>query len=319
LLRNWFASANRAGGGVKVLIAGCGYVGTALGAELVKAGHEVWGLRRDLDAARALEGHGIRPLVANLSKPDTIRELPSADTLVLCQAPSRKNDEYRETYFEGTRNLLERFKGAFLRRVLLVSSTSVYSVTDGSWVNEATDPMAGSHGDIESRENAKTLLAQEELVLKSGHPSIVFRLAGIYGPGRNRVRSLLEGRAQPVLSDVYMNRIHLTDIARGLRLLLDKGTPGEIYLGADDAPCTQREFYTWVLEKLSLPLPKSAKSAEKEMVHGSNKRCSNGKLKELGLHFRFPSYKEGYLPLIEEVLSSSGAKSAEPRSSGWFS
>ena len=63
---------------MKVLIAGCGYVGTALGSELVKAGHEVWGLRRDVDAARSLESSGIKPIVANLLRADELKDLPSA-------------------------------------------------------------------------------------------------------------------------------------------------------------------------------------------------------------------------------------------------
>lgn len=288
---------------MKVLIAGCGYVGTALGAELVKAGHEAWGLRRDLDAARSLERAGLRPIVANLLRADELKDLPSIDTVVFCQAPSRKNDDYRATYFDATKTLLSVLPKNSLRKLLLISSTSVYAVTDGSWVDEATDPMAGSHADIESRENAKVMLAQEELVLKSGHPSIVFRLAGIYGPGRNRVKSILEGRVKPALSEVHMNRIHLHDLVRGIRLLLERGQAGEIYLGADDAPCTQREFYKWVFEKLSLPFPPSAESAEKTMLHGSNKRVRNDKIKALGLKLRYPTYKEGYEPLIKEALA----------------
>jgi nucleoside-diphosphate-sugar epimerase len=284
---------------MKVLIAGCGYVGTALGAEWVKAGHEVWGMRRDLDAARSLEKSGIQPVVANMLRPETLKEIPSVDAVVLCQAPSKKNDEYRGTYFEATRNLLEALEGQAIRRLLLVSSTSVYATMDGSWVNEATEPMAGSHADAESRENAKILLSQESLVLGSKFPSIIFRLAGIYGPGRNRVRSILDGRVKPALSDIYMNRIHLADIVRGIRLLMEKGVPGQIYIGADDGPCTQREFYTWVYERLSTPLPKSGAG---EPAHGSNKRCSNEKLKALGLRLRYPTYKEGYQPLIDEAL-----------------
>jgi nucleoside-diphosphate-sugar epimerase len=302
---------------MKVLIAGCGYVGTALGSELVKAGHEVWGLRRDVTAARALEAAGIRPIVANLLRSDDLRSLPSVDTAILCQAPSRKNDDYQTTYFDSTRALLTALPEGSLRKLLLVSSTSVYAASDGGWVDETTDPMAGNHADIESRENAKIILAQELLVLGSGHPSIVFRLAGIYGPGRNRVRPILEGRIKPALSDVYMNRIHLHDLVRGIRLLLDKGKPGDLYLGADDAPCTQREFYSWLCEKLQLPAP-AAPAGSETPVHGSNKRCANRKIKALGLKLRYPTYKEGYEPLIAEALAEK--KSAEkPRSSGWFS
>jgi len=304
---------------MKVLIAGCGYVGTALGAELVKAGHEVWGLRRDLDAARALESQGIKPIVANLQRTETLKSLPVVDTVVLCQAPSKKSDEYKNIYFDATRNLLSVLPERSLRKLLLISSTSVYAEADGSWVNEATDPMAGNHADAESRENAKTLLAQEDLVMKSDHPAMVLRLAGIYGPGRNRVRSILEGRIKPALSEVYMNRIHLHDIVRAMRLLLDKGQAGQLYLGSDDAPSTQREFYSWVFEKLALPLPKSAAEGEVAHPHGSNKRVSNQKLKELGFHLRFPTYQEGYLPIIQEILNeASSAQIVKPRS-GWFS
>ncbi len=304
---------------MKVLIAGCGYVGTALGSELVKAGHEVWGLRRDLDAARAFEAQGIRPIVANLLRADSLKNLPSVDTVVLCQAPSKKNDEYKDVYFDATRTFLSALPEGKLRKLLLVSSTSVYATSDGSWVDEGTDPMAGSHGDAEARENAKTLLAQELLVVGSGHPGIVLRLSGIYGPGRNRLRSLIDGKMKPVLSGHFMNRIHLHDIVRAIRLLLDKGIPGQIYMGSDDSPCTQREFYSWIFEHLSLTLPKNASEEEGEMTHGSNKRCSNRKLKALGFQPRYPSYKEGYQPLIQEILNEAKREQAAKPRSGWFS
>src|SRR5262245_41817963 len=119
---------------MKVLIAGCGYVGTALGAELVKAGHEVTGLRRDGVAARSLEKLGIRPVVANLLDAESLKKIPAVDTVVLCQAPSRKNDEYQETYFDSTRILLSVLPEKGIRKIVQLSSTSVYSATDGSWV-----------------------------------------------------------------------------------------------------------------------------------------------------------------------------------------
>ncbi len=312
---------------MRVLIAGCGYVGTALGAELVKAGHEAWGMRRDAAAARQLEKVGIKPMVANLLRAEDLKNLPAVDVLVFCQAPSRKSDEYRTTYYDGTKNLLSVLANGgvtrgvaptSIRKIILISSTSVYAAKDGSWVDETTDPMTGSHADAESRENARVMLAQEELVLQSGRPAIVFRLAGIYGPGRNRVRPIFEGRLKPSLTDIYMNRIHLQDIVRGIRLLLEKGSPGEIYLGSDDAPCTQREFYSWVFEKLSLPLPGSSLEPE-TIALGSSKRCSNKKIKALGLKFRYPTYRDGYQPLIDEVLADTARKGEPGRRSEWLS
>lgn len=290
---------------MKILIAGCGYVGTALGSELAKSGHESWGLRRDPLALRQLESTGIRPLQANLLDPESLKKLPEAEYAVLCQAPSavKKSDSYQATYFQGTKNFLQALPKGQLRKVILISSTSVYSTRDGSWVNEATDPMAQNHPDREAQENANVLLGAERLALESGHPAMVLRLSGIYGEGRNRVKSILEGRVKPVFSDVYMNRIHVTDIVRALRLLLEKGNPGQVYIGSDDVPSTQKEFYHWVFERLSMPVP----SGEAEAVHAhgqSNKRCSNQKIKELGLKLRYPSFREGYEPLIAEAARS---------------
>ncbi len=286
---------------MRLLIAGCGYLGTALGHELSKSGHEVWGLRRDWMALRDLEPKGIRPIEANLLAPETLKDLPSVDYALLCQAPSRKNDDYEAVYYQGTKNFLEAMPKGGLRRLIFVSSTSVYSTQDGSWVDETTDPMASKHGDREATENAKTLLKAEEIVLKSPHPSIVLRLSGIYGEGRNRVKSILDGRVKPALTDLYMNRIHAADIVRAIRLLFEKGTPGELYLGSDDSPSTQREFYQWVFERLGMPLPAAGEAGN---PHGlSNKRVSNKKLKELGLKLRYPGFKEGYAPLIADILS----------------
>ena len=290
---------------MRVLIAGCGYVGTALGQELAKSGHEVWGIRRDPAALHLLESAGIKPLRANLLFGDSLKNIPAVDSVVFCQAPSGKNDDYFSTYFRATKNLLDLLPTkAPLRKIVLISSTSVYSTRDGSWVNETTDPMSQNHLDREAQENAKVLLDAERLVLSSGHPAIVLRLAGIYGEGRNRIQSILDGRVKPVFSDVFMNRIHRTDIVRAIRLLLEKGQPGEIYLGCDDAPSTQKEFYTWVFEKLSLPLPGDINAAETLAAHGSNKQCSNSKIKALGLKLHYPNFKEGYAPLIKDLTKN---------------
>ncbi len=294
-------------------------MGTALGAELVKSGHEVWGLRRNIDMLHEIEKAGIKPVAADLLKADRLRSLlPDFDTLVICQAPTHKNDEYKTTYFDATKNLLNSFSGKTLRRLMLLSSTSVYGTREGGWVDETTDPMDGSFVDAESLENAKILLAQEQLVLNSGHPSIVFRLAGIYGPARNRVKSILEGRIKPSFSGGYMNRIHLVDIVRGIKLLLEKGQPGEIYLGCDDQPTTQKEFYTWVYEKLTLPFP--APNEEPDVLpHGSDKKVSNQKIKSLGFKLRYPTYREGYEPLIKEALLAQKSQEGARLSSDWVS
>ena len=287
---------------MKILIAGCGYVGTALGKYLVRSGHEVWGIRRQWPADRA---NGIRPITADLSKFASLQDLPPADVVVLCQAPSRQDDRYRETYFEGTRNLVAALRDKKPRKLILISSTSVYSQKGGEWVDEATPPGADAYETEEAAQNAKVLLETERFVLNSELPATVFRLGGIYGPGRHRLRLLKEGKMKPSFSDVYTNRIHVDDVVAGIVLLMEKGKAGEVYLGVDDAPSTQKEFYSWLCEKVSLTVkgsdPVTSGGQTPLRAHGPNKRCSNKKIKDLGLKLKYPSFREGYAELIEEV------------------
>jgi nucleoside-diphosphate-sugar epimerase len=283
---------------MKTLIVGCGYLGTTLGKALLARGGEVWALRRDLDALMALERAGFYLFRADLTDPRSLDNLPQADAVVVCQAP-RRGETYKATYFDGTKNLVAALAPRKPDKLLLVSSTSVYSTAGGEWVDEATQPLAHPHASKEDNDNAHFLLGAEKAVLSSGIPSMVLRLGGLYGPGRHRLRPLKEGKMSPSFSDsVYVNRIRVEDAVAGILLLLEKGKPGEIYLGVDDAPSTQNEFYSWVYDKLALPRPAVAGP---DAPHGSNKRCSNAKMKALGFRPSFPSFREGYEPLFREV------------------
>jgi nucleoside-diphosphate-sugar epimerase len=223
------------------------------------------------------------------------------DAVVFCQAPKHKVENYRDTYFQGTMNLLKTFDKTAPQKIIFISSTSVYGVTDGAWVDESTPP-GGNFETQEDAQNAQWLLNAENLVLASGIPGIIFRLGGIYGPGRHRLRLLKEGKMKPSFTDLYTNRIHRDDIVGGLELLLEKGKAGEVYLGVDDDPATQREFYTWLCQKLNLPVSgESDNGAAKTTAHGSNKRCSNRKIKALGLQLKYPTFREGYAELLKEV------------------
>ncbi len=284
---------------MKALIVGCGYVGGRLAEVLLDQGHEVWGLKRDVDSLKALEGRGLKPLAASLMNPGSLTHLPPAELVVLCQAPSREADNYRDTYHHGTEHLLESLSKK-PKKIILISSTSVYGAADGSWVDESDDPAAKGFEPGEPGENARALLDMEKLVLRCGVPAVVFRLGGIYGPGRNRVKALVEGLMEPVFSENYTNRIHVEDVVSGILFLAEKGRAGEVYLGVDDYPCTQREFYGWLCDKLSLLPP--ADRAARPAAHASNKRCMNKKIKKLGLAFKYPTFKEGYQELLRAEL-----------------
>ena len=131
---------------MRVLIVGCGYVGLPLGVELVRLGHEVSGLRRSVSAEGELKAAGIKPLIADITKPDELTRLPrDFDWVVNCVSSTGGGaDDYRQVYLQGTRNLLGWLADTPLQKFVYTSSTSIYGQTDGSQVKETTptEPFA---------------------------------------------------------------------------------------------------------------------------------------------------------------------------------
>ncbi len=280
---------------MNVLIAGCGYLGLAAGRRFADQGARVFGIRRSEAGAAAVRRAGLEPLRCDLLNPAGLDALDPIDLALLAQAPSRPHDDYRSTYYDGTRCFLGAFSGKNLRRIVLISSTSVYGTDDGSWVDESTLANPERHPTDAARLCARTLLDTENLVLSSGFPSVVLRLSGIYGPGRNAAERLRHGVLKPAWSCEFTNRMRLEDIVSAVELLASRGAPGEVYLGCDDRPVTQGEFYGWLLGQMGISLPDEAGRGPSVF---SGKRCSNRKIKELGLQLRYPSYKEGYATLV---------------------
>ena len=147
---------------MRVLIVGCGYVGLPLGAALVRMGHEVTGIRRNPGAGPTMQSAGITPLFADVTRANNLWALPAAyDWVVNCVSSSRGGaDDYRASYLQGTRNLVEWLQTASISKFLFTSSTSVYGQTDGSTVTETStaEPIA---------ETAQILRATEEVLLEA--------------------------------------------------------------------------------------------------------------------------------------------------------
>src|SRR6478736_8010880 len=130
---------------MRVLIVGCGYVGLPLGAELVRLGHQVFGLRRSVANAE-LQRVGITPLQADITQPTKLATLPrDFDWVVNCVASGGGGvDEYRQLYLQGMRNLIDWLVPSAPRtsveipRIVYTSSTGVYGQNDGSRVDEAS-------------------------------------------------------------------------------------------------------------------------------------------------------------------------------------
>lgn len=208
---------------MKILIAGCGYTGTALAGRALSAGHEVWGLRRDVSALSQIKGLG--PIAADLLNPRTLKELPEVDLLVLAQAPARQGSDDDPVYAQGTKNLIAALIGRPPKKIVLISSTGVYAEHQGGSVDESTEPSAGGYQTPEKQARAQALLKAERVVLNCGIPAVVLRCAGIYGPGRGKA---------PGTPETGVNRIHVEDVVRAVLLLFEKGKAGEIYIGVDE-------------------------------------------------------------------------------------
>lgn len=289
----------------RVLIAGCGYVGQALGLRLNALGHQVWGLRRD---PRSLPAE-IYPLAADLGEISSLRRLPTEiDYVVYATAADRSSeDAYRVAYVDGLANLMKALlnQGQMPKRIFFVSSTAVYGQTNGEWVDESslTEPP---------RFNGKILLEAESSLSTGPWPATIVRLGGIYGPTRTRwIRMVLAGDVR--LYDgppQYSNRIHRDDCAGALSHLLHLDSKSEsmcrdLYLGVDQDPAARNEVLRWLVERLELSSPPTArdslaKSARRQ--RGGSKRCSSARLRASGYRFLYPTFREGYESLLPEVL-----------------
>src|SRR5437870_10937123 len=211
---------------MRVLIVGCGYVGLPLGTELVRQGHEVFGMRRSASSDAYLAAAGIKPLTGDITRPEALAKLPAIyDWVVNCVSSAHGGvDDYLAVYLHGTRNLIEWLSPAPPQKFVYTSSTGVYGQTDGSWVEETspTEPAA---------DTAKVLVQTEKLLRESApkFPAVVLRVAGIYGPDRGywlqqylKNEAKLEGKGERIL-----NMIHRDDLVGVNVAALKRGRPGE--------------------------------------------------------------------------------------------
>src|SRR5689334_16509542 len=133
---------------MRVLIVGCGYVGLPLGAELVRQGHEVFGLRRHSNDDAELKASGVQPLTADITRPDELARTPGPFDWVVNTVSSNKGsaEEYQQVYVNGTRNLIEWLSLNPPRKFVYTGSTSVYGQTDSSVVKESspTEPASAT-------------------------------------------------------------------------------------------------------------------------------------------------------------------------------
>ncbi|GGC08721.1 NAD(P)-dependent oxidoreductase [Marinobacterium zhoushanense] len=267
----------------RILIAGCGDVGTALGLRLGAEGAEVLGLRRTINQLPA----PIQPIAADLASADGVPPLPACDYLVYCAAAkSRDPAVYRAVYVDGLRRVLSALPRP-PKRLLLTSSTSVYSQDDHQWVDEFSPSLPDST-------TGRILLESEQMALSAEFPATVVRFSGIYGPGRNHLlNQVRNGIVAPDTPIHYSNRIHRDDCAGILAHLIRLDRSGErlapIYLASDDRPAPIAEVMDWLAQQTGSQI------IERQAVRrGGSKRCRNLRIKASGYRFIHPDFESGY-------------------------
>jgi nucleoside-diphosphate-sugar epimerase len=288
----------------RVLVAGCGYLGSALARRLTSAGDLVFGLRR--------RGEGLPPGIVPIATDLGDRAAVAAaldrigaplDAVAYTAAAERSDDDaYRRAYVDGLGVVLAALRARRARPVVLfTSSTSVYAQDDGSWVDEESPAQAAGFRGARMRE-------AEALLAASGLPACALRLGGIYGPGRTRlVESVRSGRAAIRPGPPHFgNRIHRDDAAGSLAHLLARALAGAplppLLLGVDDEPADDATVLRWLASRLGVDPPASPDgfaAAGAGTGAGSGKRCSNARLRATGYRLAYPTFREGYGALID--------------------
>lgn len=278
------------------LVAGCGWLGTAVARALLARGDRVTGVRSDAARAEALRPLGIAPLALDLADPASAAALPAdLDAVVACQSSGAEGEgPYRRAYLEANRTLLAAARARPVRALVYTGSTGLFGQRDGSEVDEGTPPAPATPG-------GRVLAEAEALLLEAvgqGQPVRILRLSGLYGPGRTW---MIDRVARGLFSlgagdEAWMNSCHQEDAVAAVLAALDRGRDGAVYHATDAEPMRRREVVTFVAGRLGIPPPRAERSAPAD---GPSRRIRGERTRaELGLTLRWPSLREGLAPFL---------------------
>lgn len=279
----------------KTLISfGHGYVAQALGQALLADGWQVFGTTRDASRADALANTGVTPLL--WSDEGAIRAaMGQASHLLASAAPGPQGDPVLAAFGPAIAAAAPQ-----LRWAGYLSTTGVYGDHQGAWVDEDT-PLTPSTARGQAR-----VLAEAEWQALTALPLHIFRLAGIYGPGRGPFAKLRAGTAQRIVKPGQVfSRIHRDDIARVLRASMAHPNPGRMYNLCDDDPAPPQDVIGHAAQLLGLPMPPEIAFDQADLgpmarsFYAESKRVSNARIKqELGVSLAYPTYRQGLASLL---------------------
>jgi len=275
---------------MRILVVGCGDVGSEIARRLMIQGHEVAGVRRSETPLPA----GCRLVMADVTRPDTLKPLRDVapDILVYCVAADAHTDEsYRSHYVDGLRNTLAAVReSSRLKHVFFISSTGVYGQQTDELLDEASPAIPADF-------SGERMLEAEALL--SGYPATILRFSGIYGPGRTRMIQLARNPADWPARNGWTNRIHRDDGAAFTVFLITQLAQGQVpaacYVVTDSQPVPLYALLLWLAQQqgvdtAGVPVPP---------VQG-NKRLSNRRVLQTGFVFTYPDYLAGYQALLSQ-------------------
>lgn len=273
---------------------GLGYSAMVLAARLIARGWRVAGTARDGERIDELRALGIEAYAfSTASGAAAIAPRLDGVTHVLSSIPP---GEQGEPVLDAL--AVPLCEAASLEWVGYLSTTGVYGTRDGGWVDESSELKPSSE---RSRRRVEAEQAWLRLQRDACLPVHVFRLAGIYGPGRNVIKAVRAGTAKRIdLPGQVFSRIHVEDIASVLEASIARPNPGAIYNVCDDEPAEPARVIAYACGLLGQPPPPLVPFAQADLsamarsFYLDNKRVSNRRLhEELGVSLAYPNYKAG--------------------------
>ncbi len=292
---------------MRVLIVGCGYVGLPLAAQLIDQGHGVVGIRRTSAGAGTLVAAGVELMVADISRAEFVLPPGRFDGVVFAAAagPGADAEGLRAVHLDGLRRVLDLIRGDGPAKFVHLSSIGVYGQQGGVLVKEtsATEPRTVAD---------RVQLESEGLVrmaANAGLPSVILRVAGIYGPDRMPVldRFLKNETRIAGQGTRHLNMVHRDDVVTAIMAALRSGRAGECYNVVDQEPVTEIHFYSWLAEALgkSVPPHAAAGTDPSQLAEAVDQKVSNRRLTmELGCRLKYPNFRLGYTAEMKRLVDA---------------
>lgn len=269
---------------------GLGYSSLTLAEKLLEEGWRISGTCRTQEKCEQLHSKGITAYVFDTDLPLAMPETYLAGvTHILDSIPPNDSGDIVLRHHLPHIQMVST-----LEWVGIFSTTGVYGDHQGAWVDEstATNP---------THQQATNRMVQEKQWMETGFPIHIFRLSGIYGPGRSAIEMLKKGTARRIHKEGQVfSRIHVQDIAQIVQKSIEQPNPQAIYNCADDLPEAQEKVVTYAAELLGIDPPPLIPFEDAELspmgkqFYSSCRRVKNERIKkELGVKLQFPSYKEG--------------------------